>query len=425
MSDFNSDGLGSGVISDPSDTRGVDFGYDTQDLINLAFKTSLLTFLTLGIYRFWGKTQIRKRLWGSIMVDGDPLEYTGTGLEKFLGFLIAIVILAIYLGIVNIGLTFTGMTFFFEATTEEEQLMQMGFLMLNIIALLPLILFAQYRARRYKMARTLWRGIRFGMENAAWGYVLRALGMSVLNTLTLGLLSPWRRYRLEQYMNDRSYFGTLRFIQEGGWTKMYGSMKYVLIAYGLVVLAVVFGVAELPVIAVIAGIIAYFLIYAGILYYSIRSTIYLIGHKRIGDAALRITAGRTTRTVMLPAGSSYEKSVDKLHRRIFWRIILGFLGATTIGGIIMAILAGIGLAVGLAFDSEAAGVVLAVVGYLSGLVFIEALLLVLVTFPVAELYVSNVQITGFSTLLAAHQREADSGADAEGFADALDIGGAF
>lgn len=76
------------------------------DLFKLAFKTSILTFLTLGIYRFWAKTRIRKYIWSSATVDGDAFEYTGTGLEKFLGFLVAIVILAIYMGLVQIALFF-------------------------------------------------------------------------------------------------------------------------------------------------------------------------------------------------------------------------------------------------------------------------------------------------------------------------------
>ena len=430
MTDLN--GAEDGAQHDDTDHRNIDFTYDSQELINLAFKTSILTFLTLGIYRFWAKTQIRQRLWGSVRIDGDPLEYTGTGLEKFLGFLVAIVVLAIYLGILNLGLTFTGMTFFFEAETDEEQLMQFGFLMINIIALLPLILFAMYRARRYKMARTLWRGIRFGMDDGAGGFVGKALIMSVVNTVTLGLLSPWRRFALEKYMTDRSYFGTLRFAQGGAWTKMYGAMKYVVICYILIMIAGVFGVIAgasdqdwLFVITGIAIFIAYFLIYAGVLYYSIRSTIYLLGTKTLGTASVHIDAQRTHVTTLLPDGGTYEKSVGKLHRRVFWRIVLGYLGAFMIGSVAMAILGGIGLAIGFAFDNEVVMVALAVLGYVSGLVFIEALTLILVMFPVAQLYVSHLRIDGFSAVMAATQRAADSGADAEGFADALDIGGAF
>jgi len=62
-------------------------------LFKLALKTSALTLITLGVYRFWGKTRIRKYIWSSTHVGEDNFEYTGTGLEKFLGFLIAVVVL--------------------------------------------------------------------------------------------------------------------------------------------------------------------------------------------------------------------------------------------------------------------------------------------------------------------------------------------
>ena len=72
----------------------------------LAVRITVLTAMTLGIYRFWAKTRLRKYIWSSIAADGDSLEYTGTGLEKFLGFLAAIVILAVYLGLLQILLFF-------------------------------------------------------------------------------------------------------------------------------------------------------------------------------------------------------------------------------------------------------------------------------------------------------------------------------
>ena len=62
------------------------------ELFPLAVTVALLTLVTLGIYRFWGKTRIRKYIWSSTVGDGDAFEYTGTGLEKFLGFLVAVTV---------------------------------------------------------------------------------------------------------------------------------------------------------------------------------------------------------------------------------------------------------------------------------------------------------------------------------------------
>ena len=52
-----------------------------------------LLAVTLGIYRFWLTTDMRRFLWSNTEIAGETLEYTGTARELLLGFLIAIAIL--------------------------------------------------------------------------------------------------------------------------------------------------------------------------------------------------------------------------------------------------------------------------------------------------------------------------------------------
>lgn len=52
--------------------------------------TFLLNIVTLTIFRFWGRTHFRRRLQADTKVGSQPLEYTGRGMELFLGFVIAI-----------------------------------------------------------------------------------------------------------------------------------------------------------------------------------------------------------------------------------------------------------------------------------------------------------------------------------------------
>ena len=129
----------------------------------LALGTGVLTLLTLGIYRFWAKARIRRYLWSATAPGGNPFEYTGTGLEKFLGFLVAVVILAAYLGILNVVLLFLGFSVITGGDPNDPMVMfqQVLVLYINLFALIPLIFFAQYRARRYLLSRTCWRGVRF------------------------------------------------------------------------------------------------------------------------------------------------------------------------------------------------------------------------------------------------------------------------
>ena len=58
-----------------------------------------LEMITVGFYRFWLTTDIRRHLWSHTVVDGDGAEYTGRGKELLIGFLIAMAILVpIFIG---------------------------------------------------------------------------------------------------------------------------------------------------------------------------------------------------------------------------------------------------------------------------------------------------------------------------------------
>src|SRR6056297_4057998 len=221
-------------MSEPQEAITGEYHGERKPLFNLAFKTALLTALTLGIYRFWAKTRIRKYIWSSVVGEGDAFEYTGTGLEKFIGFLMAIVILAVYLGIVQMILFYFGLTLFSEPSTQAEMIAQMLAIYITFFAVVPLIFFAQYRARRYKLARSRWRGVRFGMENGAWGYALRAIGHWLLTIVTLGILLPRQTFWLEKYKTDRSWYGDGRFVQEGRWSALYPAMTHLLIGVGFI-----------------------------------------------------------------------------------------------------------------------------------------------------------------------------------------------
>ncbi|HUS55405.1 MAG TPA: DUF898 family protein [Thermohalobaculum sp.] len=199
-----------------------------SSLFWLALKTAIATVLTVGFYRFWMVTLLRRHYWNAIRIQGDPLEYTGTGLEKILGFLVAMIILAVYLGLVNIGLTFIGLSYI-----QDDKVV----ILLSITAALPLIFFATYRGRRYIMARTRWRGIRFGMDNGAWGYTIRAIWYWFLTLITGGLLYPYQQFQLARYMTDRTYFGDLKFHQNGSWIGLFAYWVWLYIVVGLVALA--------------------------------------------------------------------------------------------------------------------------------------------------------------------------------------------
>ena len=162
-------------------------------LINL-----LLTILTLGIYRFWAKTKVRKFIWSNIRFMGDPLEYTGKATELFLGFLIVLAILF------PIGLVYSAID---HLVPPENTAMRVTLEAIYYMVLFALIQIGFYRAWRYRMSRTTWRGIRLGLDGSTWAYLKISFGWTILTALTLGLAYPWMAVELWRYQITHTRIG--------------------------------------------------------------------------------------------------------------------------------------------------------------------------------------------------------------------------
>lgn len=185
--------------------RPVTFAAPRSDFERLATRGALFELLTLGFYRFWLTTDLRRHLWSNTAVDGDAAEYTGTAKELLLGFLFALAILMpVYLAYFLVGI-------------EAERWQAFASVPLFVFFYL-FAQFARYRARRYRLTRTVWRGVRFGMGGSGLAYVLRFSLWTLLGLLTLGLALPWRQAALERYKMRHTSYGTLAGRFEGtGW----------------------------------------------------------------------------------------------------------------------------------------------------------------------------------------------------------------
>ena len=180
------------------------FSGDRNEFIRLTARGAALELVTAGFYRFWLATDIRRHLWSNTLIDGDAAEYTGRGKELLIGFLFAMAILVpIYLAYFLIGI-------------EVERFKEFASFPL-ILAFYAFGQFAIYRARRYRLTRTVWRGVRFWMDGSGWAYSWRAVLWGFLVVATLGLALPWRAAALERYKMRHSYYGDLRggFVGEG------------------------------------------------------------------------------------------------------------------------------------------------------------------------------------------------------------------
>ena len=176
-------GRGSVPESGPGRSRRPDYQGRAGEVAGIAVTNGLLALVTLGFYRFWGKTRLRRYLWGRVGFDGDAFEYTGTGKELFIGFLVAIAIL--------IPLVILSAAVEFVFPTNLAVLAVRDFV--QGLLILFLMQFAIYRARRYRLTRTQWRGIRAGQSGKAVNYALSAMLWYFLVGITFGLAYPAMR----------------------------------------------------------------------------------------------------------------------------------------------------------------------------------------------------------------------------------------
>src|SRR5580692_4981419 len=94
------------AVSSPVAAAGaVRFLGDEGAYWRLRIKGAALVVVTLGIYRFWLATDVRRYLWSSTEIAGDTLEYNGLATELLVGFLLAIAILVpLYMALAIVAL---------------------------------------------------------------------------------------------------------------------------------------------------------------------------------------------------------------------------------------------------------------------------------------------------------------------------------
>jgi len=185
-----------------------------REFAPIAFTNLLLTIVTLGIYRFWAKTRERRYLWSRTNFIGDPLEWTGTGKELLIGFILVLLLLGPPVLILQFG---------------AQALMLRGHIgaaiLLTLIAYIAILYFigvARFRAVRYRLTRSYWRGIRGGSDDRGWDYGLEAIWRTVVGGIVFGLMIPWSMTSLWNRRWGRMSFGANQFAADANWQPIIG-----------------------------------------------------------------------------------------------------------------------------------------------------------------------------------------------------------
>jgi uncharacterized membrane protein YjgN (DUF898 family) len=393
----------------------------------LMIRGAVLLLFTLGIYRFWLATDQRRFLWGNTEIAGDALEYTGTARELLIGFLIALAVLVpIY-------------ALFFVATLEVGLLGPLS----SVLGFLLLVLFghfAIYRARRYRLTRTVFRGVRLYQTGSAWLYAAYSMLWWVLIVATFGLAYPWAQANLERYKMGHTHYGSLRGRFAGSGTRLFvrGFLMW-LVVIGPLVLGLVVITAAVDWTGLVAAVgaggenvvgriesaspnfawaIAFFsfaTIWSGLaaaLLYPVFQAMVL----RWWVSGLRF--GEMSAASRLRTGQMYGLYLRFVGYALLFSLVVG-----TGAGLLVGFFTALFKAAGNAQVAEIAGVVAAVIGYLVIMLCYSTIYQVIAKQRLWRLSFETAELSGLQALENVKAEGAASSAFGEGLADALDVGG--
>jgi uncharacterized membrane protein YjgN (DUF898 family) len=186
-------------------------------LFALVLKNALLTIVTFGIYSFWARNAIRAFHYSHSELGDEPFTYHGTGGELLRGYLKAMGLLMLVTVILGIGaaLLLPGMS----ASSASSSFV---FTAAVYILITALMLYAVNSARRYRLSRSSWRGIRFsfhGQTGAFMGMMLRGIALTIV---TLGFYAPFFASERRAFLVNNARFGSEPFVYEGKGRELFG-----------------------------------------------------------------------------------------------------------------------------------------------------------------------------------------------------------
>lgn len=183
----------------PTDSYRFKFQGDGRTLFGISFLNLIKTVFTLGVYRFWAKTNVRQYIWSQTLFSGDRFSYHGTGKELMRG--------AVWFGVVLILLVLATVYVMFNIGLEEGELAS-DLLGLIILIMLPALMVGAWR---YRLSRTAWRNIRFSFRGKRMEAVTLYIVGGILSGLTLGLYWPFFKMKTEKFWRENSWFGDMQF----------------------------------------------------------------------------------------------------------------------------------------------------------------------------------------------------------------------
>ncbi len=191
--------------AEPEQTHRLCFKGAGGELFGIQLVNLLLTIVTLGFYSFWAKTKVRNYLWSQTELQGERFVYHGTARELMAGsFKVGLLVFVPLMALDLVG-KFMGANLVVKVIVTF-----LAYAM--ILVLTPMALAG---ARRYRLTRTSWRGIRFSFRGAIKEFVVLFLSGGFLTAITLGLYYPFFDVHRQAFMTNNAFFGNRAFQFDG------------------------------------------------------------------------------------------------------------------------------------------------------------------------------------------------------------------
>jgi uncharacterized membrane protein YjgN (DUF898 family) len=397
-------------------TGRVEFTGGRQEMLGIILRGYALMIPTIGLYRFWQATWKRRFYWQNTVIDGEPIEYTGTASQLLLGFFFALAFfLPIYIA-------------FFVLSMQDVDYVLIGYAVIAAVVWY-LMGYAIYRARDFRLSRTLWRGIRFDLRGNAFAYGLRRFFWSIANVLTLGLVYPWMGSSLWRYRWGHTWYGDRKFEIAGNWKTIAGPYYS---AYFLNLLAIgatvgwiaatrdffVFGTLIVPGPIGLALSAACVLVLSfSLAFYRTRVTSGMLSTVSIGDATLSVKLG---------TGALFGLFVIYVFAVFALLIALALTAAIALGGVYAAASAGGWTpdadALASLFSSSTTNVALLILAYLVILGTFGMLAELILSFGWWKMLARGSTIDNPDGLRLVQATAEDKALIGQGLADALNVG---
>lgn len=183
-------------------TTPIKFDASVRHLYWLIIKMMLLNIVTLGLYTFWGYSNIRAYLTQSISIKDSRYCYHGTGSDILIGF-IKIIAGSVVLTLLEVIILKAGA----HLIGWSSDWYIISNFILDYIVVLGFLSYVLWRTSTYKMSHTSWRGVRYRLGGKAWDFIIIASKTIILNIITFGFIAHKTMPALYAYIFNNLHFG--------------------------------------------------------------------------------------------------------------------------------------------------------------------------------------------------------------------------